>query len=130
MLTTIRGITQSQSVPVGWSVKQQHKQILLLLIMLEAIGLLVIGQRVMFDGEQREVWLLTWVVGLGTFALRGGLVMRTVAPQPEALRTIAPLMTPRRWMILGSLVPLASYVFAETRHRSDQDSHATLVLAW
>jgi 4-amino-4-deoxy-L-arabinose transferase-like glycosyltransferase len=130
VLTTISEFTNSRSAIAGWRVRQHHKQLTLLLIILEAFGLLVIGRRVMFDDERQELWLLTWAAGLGTFVLLDTLLTRAVAPRPAALQGTSALLGLRRWLLLGAIAPLAYHVFTDSRSRPAQDSHATLVLAW
>lgn len=104
-----------------------------LLIFSEAIALLILGQRAMNYRYAPHIWLITWLAGLTTIILLDftleksrGLATRT---KPVTVEN-GTLLTKRQWILLGSTLPLAYFVWHESRYRPRDADHMDLLGIW
>lgn len=104
---------------------------LLLLIFLEAIALLMLGQRAMNYRYSPHVWFITWLAGLTTIVLLDFALERASrrATKTDAV-PIGVLLTRRRWLVLGTTLPVAYYVWHESRYRLSTANHMDLLAIW
>lgn len=101
----------------GTSVDRYIRRIALFAVIVEALGLLVIGQRSMMRADLAHLWLGTWTAGLAALVVLDYLLNRSVSRQVKSGAVAFHFLSVRRWLTLALLLPLAYYVFWHNYHQ-------------
>lgn len=116
------GVSEAERRLRALSVSQRVQRIALLAIIVEALGLLIIGQRSMMQTDSTRLWLGTWTVGLAVLILLDQLLAHAIRRKSKTAHISYRFLSPRRWATVALVLPLASYVFF---HSYDPPINAT-----